>query len=178
MKQSAGMAAAFVVLICGTAAGCADSAKLTVPRTTPTGASTASQDPTRTAVLAAYSSMWSDYSKDLLTANWQNPVSANHATGQALLSLKNQLTEDSHHGWIGKGDPVLHPVVKSLTPGPPASAEVADCADFSRALTYVAATGALKDSTPGGWYLVDAGLTITDGVWKVSTLAMGQLNSC
>ncbi|WP_041543025.1 hypothetical protein [Catenulispora acidiphila] len=123
--------------------------------------------------------MWSDYQKDLLTANWRNPVSVNHATGEALQDLENSLAVDGHNGWIGKGAPVLNPVIKSVSgAGVAATAEVVDCADLSHFLKYVAATGALEDSTPGGRHLIDAGLVVKGGVWKVSTLATGQAGSC
>jgi hypothetical protein len=68
--------------------------------------------------------------------------------------------------------------VKSLAVSPSASAEVLDCIDLSQALLYVAKTGALKDSTPGGRHLIDAGLVMRDGVWKVSTMAAGRVGSC
>lgn len=169
---------AMVVLVGALATGCGGSTKPVTPRTASTSASGPGPDSMHAAVLAAYTGMWSDYSTDLLTANWQNPISANHATGQALQTIENALAVDGHHGWIGKGSPVPHPVVKSVTMGSPESAEVVDCVDLSRALLYVAATGKLKDSTPGGWHLVDAGLAMKDGGWKVSTLAMGKAGSC
>jgi hypothetical protein len=178
VNRAVSTTSAVVVLIGVLATGCGGSTKPLVPQPTSTGASGSGQDPTHAAVLSAYTGMWSDYSTDLLTANWQNPISANHATGQALQTIENALAVDGHHGWIGKGSPVPHPVVKSLTMGPPESAEVVDCLDLSRALLYVAATGKLKDSTPGGWHLVDAGLVMKDGEWKVSTLAMGKAGSC
>ncbi|MBS2545482.1 hypothetical protein KGQ19_01230 [Catenulispora sp. NL8] len=123
--------------------------------------------------------MWADYQKDLLTADWRNPVSVNHATGAALMDLENALAVDGHNGWIGKGAPVLNPVVQRVSgTGGNATAEVVDCVDLSHALVYVAATGALKDSTPGGRHLVDAGLVMKSGQWKVSTLAAGKVGSC
>lgn len=178
MNRAISTTTAVVVLIGAVATGCGGSTKPVAPRPPSTGASASGQDSTHAAVVAAYTAMWSDYSTDLLTANWQNPISANHATGQALQTIENALAVDRHHGWIGKGSPVPHPVVKSLTMVPPESAEVVDCVDLSRALLYVAATGKLKDSTPGGWHLVDAGLVMKDGEWKVSTLAMGKAGSC
>lgn len=179
MNRAVSTTTAGVVLIGALATGCGGSTtKLVAPLPASTGASGPGQDSPRAAVVAAYTAMWSDYSTDLLTANWQNPISANHATGQALQAIENALAVDGHHGWIGKGAPDPHPVVKSLTMSPPASAEVVDCVDLTRALLYVAATGKLKDSTPGSWYLVDAGLVMKDGEWKVSTLAMGKAGSC
>jgi len=167
-----------LVLVGVLAAGCGGSTKPAVQKASSPGASAGGEDPGHAAVLAAYTSMWSDYTTDLLTANWQNPISVRHATGEALLTIENALAVDGHHGWVGKGSPVPHPTVKSLTVGPSETAEVVDCIDLSRALLYVAATGKLKDATPGGWHLVDAELVVKDGVWKVSTLAMGKAGSC
>jgi len=172
------MTTALVVILSASATGCGDSTKPVTLPVTSISTTPPSQDLANAAVLAAYTGLWSDYQRDLLTANWQNPASANHATGQALASIKEALSNDSRHGWIGKGAPVPHPTVKSLALSPSASAEVVDCIDLSHALLYVATTGALKDSTPGGRHLVDAGLVMQDGVWKVSTMTAGQVGSC
>lgn len=180
MNRAVKAAAVVVVLVSATVTGCGTSTKSPSPRQTPsTPAQSTSQDPVRSAVIAAYDGMWSDYEKDALTSNWQNPVSANHTTGEALLTISNTLAVNGHHGWIVKGMPVLHPVVRTLAPtSHPTTAEVVSCDDLSHFLKYVAATGAPQDSTPGGWHLVQAGLVFKDGVWKVSTLAMGQAGSC
>jgi hypothetical protein len=45
-------------------------------------------------------------------------------------------------------------------------------------LKYVATTGALKDSVPGGTHLVQAQLVLKNGTWKVSDITMGQSGSC
>lgn len=177
-----GFAKAMPVVVLSAAmmvAGCSGASKTPVRNTTPSASSTDVLAATRAAVLAAYTGMWSDYESDALTSNWQNPVSANHATGQALLVLDNTLAVNGHHGWIVKGTPTLHPVVKDFNPvANPTSAEIVDCDDLSHFLKYVAMTGALQDSTPGGWHLVDAGLVLKDGRWMVSRLAMGTVGSC
>ena len=164
----------------GAATGCGSSTTpSSLPRMPSTATQSTNQDPVRSAVIAAYDGMWSDYEKDALTSNWQNPVSADHATGEALLTISNTLAVNGHHGWIVKGTPVLHPVVRTLAPtSNPSTADVVSCDDLSHFLKYVAATGALQDSTPGGWHLIQASLVLKDGVWKVSTLAMGQAGSC
>lgn len=180
MKWAARAAMAVAALVSAAVTGCGNSPKPSKLPQAPSSASrSTSQDPEGAAVLAAYKGMWSDYEKDSSTANWQNPVSANHATGEALQDLENTLAVDGHHGWVGKGAAVLHPVVKSLPSAvSPTTAEVVDCADLSHFLRYVAATGALQDPNPGGWHLVDAEMVLKDGAWKVSTLAIGQVGSC
>jgi hypothetical protein len=180
VRVAAKKALVAIAVVGGLASGCAPDSKTMLPvAPSSSGSSSGSQAATRVAVLAAYTGMWSDYQKDLLTANWRNPVSVNHATGEALQDLENSLAVDGHNGWIGKGAPVLSPVIKTVSgAGAAATAEVVDCADLSHFLKYVAATGALEDSTPGGRHLIDAELLVKGGVWKVSTLATGQAGSC
>lgn len=152
-------------------------AQITAPPSSPSP--TDSTAAAKLAILAGYSGMWSDYEKDELTANWEHPTVVNHATGKALLSLDVNLAADHHSGWIGKGHAVLHPGVTSMTPSvDPTSASVIDCADLGNFLKYVAATGALKDSIPGGTHFVQAQMVLKDGVWKVSDITMGQSGSC
>lgn len=180
MNWAARAAMAVAALVSATVTGCGTSTKRpSLPQAPSTAAQSTNNDSVRAAVLAAYDDMWSDYEKDALTSNWQNPVSVNHATGEALLTISNTLAVNGHHGWIVKGKPVLHPVVRTLALTPnPSTAVVVSCDDLSHFLKYVAATGALQDLTPGGWHLVQADLVLKDGVWKVSTLAMGQAGSC
>ncbi|MBS2545352.1 hypothetical protein KGQ19_00570 [Catenulispora sp. NL8] len=167
--------------ICGLVGGCSDATQKAAPIPTP-ASSTLPTDSTaaaKQAILAGYSGMWSDYEKDELTANWEHPTVVNHATSKALLSLDESLAADHHFGWIGKGHAMLHPAVVSMTPSTyPTAASVMDCADLTNFLKYVAATGALKDSAPGGTHLVQAQMTFKDGVWKVSDITMGQPGSC
>jgi hypothetical protein len=171
--------AVVAAMIGALSAGCGTSSKAVVPHPASSSTPTVSQDPARTAVLASYAGMWSDYEKDASTANWQNPTVVSHSTGKALLLLDENLAVDSHHGWIGKGHAVLHPEIDTLTPASnPVTASVSDCADLGNFLVYVATTGALKDNVPGGRHLVQASLVKKDGLWKVSELATGPTGSC
>jgi hypothetical protein len=175
MNAAAGFTAVSLVAVVAT--GC--SAPADSPRPVVSATSASPTNATRAAVLAAYTGMWDDYEKDLLTANWQNPTPVNHARGDALMTLENSLALDGHNGLIGKGPVVLHPTVKSLTPNDrPTTAEIIDCVDMSHALLYVAKTGALEDTTPGGRHPVNAKLVFEGGVWMVSALDSGQVNSC
>ena len=169
---------AFCWLVTGCSGGTTQKAsKVATPTPTQTPAAPAAA--AKQAILAGYSGMWSDYEKDELTANWEHPTVVNHATSKALLSLDENLAADHHFGWIGKGHAVLHPAVASMTPSvDPTSASVVDCADLANFLKYIAATGALKDSVPGGTHLVQAQMVLKDGAWKVSDITMGQSGSC
>ena len=172
---------AVAAAVCGLVTGCSGATQKVAQNTTPTSSAspTYSTAAAKQAILAGYSGMWSDYEKDELTANWEHPTVVHHATSKALLSLDENLAADHHFGWIGKGHAVLHPAVASMTPsGDPTSASVIDCADLTNFLKYVAATGVLKDSLPGGTHLVQAQMVFKDGVWKVSDITMGQSGSC
>ena len=174
--------AAVAAATCGLLTGCSSGTTHRAAPITAPASSTSSADSTiaaKQAILAGYSGIWSDYEKDELTANWEHPTVVNHATSKALLSLDENLAADHHFGWIGKGHAVLHPAVASMTPSvDPTSASVVDCADLANFLKYIAATGALKDSVPGGTHLVQAQMVLKDGAWKVSDITMGQSGSC
>ena len=179
MNRAAKAAVAAVPLAIASIAACSGAR---VPAPTKPAPITSPTDPariTQEAVLAAYTGMWDDYQKDLLTANWQNPTSVNHAIGDALMTLENTLAVDGHNGWIGKGQAKLSPSVRKLSPADKATtAEVVDCVDLSQQLLYVAKTGALQNSTPGGRHLVVAELVLKGDAWMVSSLESGQVGSC
>lgn len=172
---------ALAAAACGLVSGCSDATQKTTQITTPASSASPADSTAaaKQAILAGYSGMWSDYEKDELTANWEHPTVVNHATSKALLSLDENLAADHHFGWIGKGHALLHPAVVFMAPNVgPTSASVIDCADLTNFLKYIVATGALKDSIPGGTHLVQAQMVFKGGVWKVSDITMGQSGSC
>jgi hypothetical protein len=81
----------------------------------------------------------------------------------------------SQKGLVSKGAPVLHPRITGSTAS---AADIADCASTTAWLEYVAATGKLKNSNPGGNRLITAHVELVDGVWRVIQYSVGDLGSC
>lgn len=132
----------------------------------------------RSAVISAYNSMWMDMAAAAKTANYQDPVLANHASGAALSTLVRGLYGYQRQGWVIKGTPVTHPRVTSLSPpASPVDAAVIDCFDDTHWLVYKG-VGGLADNTPGGHRKVTANLQDRGGVWKVTTLDTGAEGTC
>jgi hypothetical protein len=113
------------------------------------------------------------------TADYQSPQLSDHASGDALSQLARGLYANKQHGIIAKGDPATSPTVTSATPSAkPTSVVVADCFDDSRWLNYVASTGALQNDVAGGKHATTATVTLTDGAWRVTQLAVGTVGTC
>jgi hypothetical protein len=171
------MAALVVVLVavaCGDGGpeikrGATSTTERSVPSTT-----NATSSAERAAV-KAYNAMWSDMVVAARTADYQSPRLSDHASGDALSQLARGLYANKQHGVIAKGQPATRPTVTSATP---TSAEIADCFDDSRWLNYEASTGALQNGVPGGKHATTATVTLTDGAWRVTQLAVGAVGTC
>ncbi len=109
------------------------------------------------------------------TANWRDPAFSHHATGEAFDELTSGLYSMNQQGLVSHGAPILHPQVTISTPS---KAIVDDCTSTTGWLEYVAATGKLKNNTPGGNRLVESHVELADGVWRVTDYAVGDLGSC
>jgi len=128
--------------------------------------------------LAAYRGMWADMVSAARTADYQDPVLADHATGVALSTLVQGLYSYRQQGLVIMGKPVTHPTVTSLTPAAePTQANVSDCFDDTHWLAYKA-TGGLANNVPGGHRKISAVVTDIDGTWKVTQLDTGAEGSC
>lgn len=128
--------------------------------------------------LAAYRGMWADMASAARTANYQDPILTQHASGAALSTLVQGLYSYRQQGLVIMGTPVTHPRVTSLTPAvDPTQADVSDCFDDTHWLAYKA-TGGLENNFPGGHRQISAVVTDTDGTWKVTQLDTGAEGSC
>ena len=128
--------------------------------------------------LAAYRGMWADMVVAARTADYQDPILAQHASGAALSVLVQGLYSYKQQGLVGMGTPVTHPTITSLTPAAdPTQANVSDCFDDTHWLAYKA-TGGLANNVPGGHRQVSAVVTDLDGIWKVTQLDTGAEGSC
>jgi hypothetical protein len=122
--------------------------------------------------------MWADMASAGATANYQDPVLAEHASGAALSTLVRGLYSYKQSGWVIKGAPITHPQVTSLTPtSDPTRAAVTDCFDDTHWLVYTRAGKPVGD-TGGGHRHVSAVVQDVDGAWKVTELDTGAEGSC
>ena len=170
-----------VVLLLWAMTACTGTPKPPAHTTSPASSATTTPsvaDPTsivRSAVISAYNAMWMDMAAAAKTANYQDPVLANHASGAALSTLVRGLYSYRHQGLVIMGTLVTHPRVTALSPT--ADASVIDCIDDTHWLVYKK-TGGLENNVPGGRRRVTATLAQLGGVWKVTVLDSGAEGSC
>jgi hypothetical protein len=128
--------------------------------------------------LAAYRAMWADLVTAARTSNFQSPRLSQHATGQALTLFVQGLARDQLHGIVTRGEPILHPVVTSLSPDrDPARATVTDCFDDTHWREYKTSGGPAKNAA-GGRRDTTAELVRTAGTWKVTQITVGKTGTC
>jgi hypothetical protein len=128
--------------------------------------------------MSAYKAMWNDMAAAAKTANYQDPVLANHASGAALSTLVRGLYDYQRRGLVIMGTLVTHPHLTALSPPADAtSATVIDCIDDTHWLVYKK-TGGLENHVPGGHRKVTASLAQRSGIWKVTVLNSGAEGSC
>ncbi|MFF4508942.1 hypothetical protein [Streptomyces sp. NPDC001401] len=114
------------------------------------------------------------------TSNWQSPLLAQHAMGDALGAITRGMYADHLNGLITKGEPKNSPSVTQIAPSAdPAVVMISDCGDSSHWLKYRKRTGQLADDTPGGRQQITAQVKKQDdGTWKVTRFAVEGIGSC
>jgi hypothetical protein len=162
------------------AAACSSTATSTAAASgTATHASAASASPSTpnpaAEALAAYQAMWVDVAKAITTDDYQAPYLSDHLSGQGLQTITNNMTADKKQGIVGRGAPVLHPVVTSTTT---MTVAISDCLDDRGWLQYNASTGKLLDTVPGGFRATTATVTDQNGIWKVAQINTGADGTC
>ena len=174
-------AALVMVVSAAVLAACAGGASTTsAPPTTPstTAATTATVANPSSGPLAAYRAMWSDLVSAARTSNFQSTQLSEHATGQALTLFVQGLARDQLHSIVTRGEPVLHPMVTSLSPDrDPTRATVTDCFDDTHWVEYKASGGLAKNSA-GGRRATTAELVLSEGTWKVTQITVGKTGTC
>jgi hypothetical protein len=141
---------------------------------------TTTQPPTGAAALAlaAYRGMWADMVVASRTSNYQSPSLPQHASGAALSTLVQGLARNQQDGVITKGEPTFHPQVTSLSPTEtPTQATITDCVSDAHWLEYKV-KGGLVNNVPGGNRATTAIAVATDGIWKVTQLAVQAVGTC
>jgi hypothetical protein len=176
--------AAVAVMTVAVAISACGSAATSSPTTASTAgtASVASTTQTRAVaskeVIAAYRTMWADLVTAAVTSDFQSPLLAQHATGDALTLLVQGLARDQLHGIVTRGVTVHHPAVTSLSPtSDPTHAMVADCFDDTHWIEYTT-DGTRAKNTPGGHRATTADLVKKGGTWKVSQLVIQATGTC
>jgi hypothetical protein len=140
--------------------------------TAPATTTTRNRQATDAAVLAAYRAYWDDVVAVGKTANWQSPRLAEHATGQALETLRVHFRTMKRVGLIDLGTVQLRPKVASLRGR---TAVVEDCIDVSRFLLHDADTRQPREQPDLKPDRGVATLTLTSDGWKVSkTVGRGK----
>jgi hypothetical protein len=169
------------VVIVGTtiAAGCAGGDRTTSPPADPPGtAAPSAATPTpplslaenaRREALAAFDAMWQDMALASEKADYQSPVLARHAAGEALDLLTRGVYSFRLEDQVTRGRPVVTGRVTTLTPpDKPTTASIDGCVDSSQWVEYDAKTLKPSGEPPGGRHRTTATVTVINGVWKVT----------
>jgi hypothetical protein len=154
-------------------AAAASTTTAAAPTTTaPATTTTRDRQATDAAVLAAYRAYWDDVVAVGKTANWQSARLAEHATGQALETLRAHFRTMKRVGLIDLGTVKLRPKVATLRGR---TAIVQDCIDVSRFLLHDATTRQPREQPDPKPDRGVATLTLTSDGWKVSkTVGRGK----
>ncbi len=148
---------------------------------TTTTSSTAGPSPSQqaaSAALTAYRAMWADMVVAARTADYQAPILAGHASGNALALLVHGLAVNRQEGIVTRGRPTMDPQVVSVSPPTnPTQVDIVDCFNDTNWLNYKV-SGGLQNNVPGGRHHTTATVTDTAGVWKVTELQVGAAGTC
>lgn len=138
-------------------------------------ASPSPTDPAAAVALAAYTAMWKDVAEASTTDDYQASYLSDYLSGQALLTITDNLSADKNQGIVARGAPVLHPAVTSATPS---TVTITDCLSDQAWLEVRATTGALVNDVPGGFRSTTATVTDENNIWKVTQLNTGAEGTC
>jgi hypothetical protein len=108
-----------------------------------------------------------------------SPDLAKYADGRALMTLNDGLARNKAAGLITKGLPRMAPMVTEIAPiDAPTTVTVTDCIDDSTWLQYRRDNGQLANDKPGGRQSSRATVTVSGGVWKVSSFGIQAVGTC
>ena len=129
--------------------------------------------------LAAYSGMWHAMAEAAVTSDWQSPMLAQYATGDALGVISRSLYTDHLNGVVTKGEPKTNPQVSSADPpNDPTTVMISDCGDDSGWLKYKT-NGQLFNDEPAGRHWITAEVKKQqDGSWKGTRFAIEEAGTC
>jgi len=160
-----------IVLLIAVAGGCGGAGSSRAPTSSTSAASQApasTQPASQAAVLGAYRAYWDDVIAAGKAADWQSPHLADHATGQALQTVRDHYRQLRAQGLVDRGTVTLHPRVTALRGE---TATIQDCTDTSKFLKYDAKTGALRDTSIPELDNIEITLKRIKGAWTVTQTA-------
>lgn len=156
----------------------------TSPESTPTPTTTSIvplPGPPERKAIDAYLAMWREMAEAGETSNAEAPGLAEHATGDALVVIRNSLAEDDRKGLVTKGSPKSDPQVTNVdrADGVVAVVKIRDCGDDSAWLKYRRGTNEPADGQGGGRRSIFAEVKAQpDGSWRVTRFAVQGVGSC
>jgi hypothetical protein len=129
--------------------------------------------------VAAYTNLLNAYVAASNAGTTDTTELAKYATGNALQRLSKGLADNKANGVKSQGTPGIDsPRVTEIAPAnDPASVVVAGCLDDTHWLLYKY-NGQLANNTPGGRRSTSAQIDKSDGVWKVTSLAIQGVGTC
>jgi hypothetical protein len=131
--------------------------------------------PTKDA-LDAYRAMWDAVVSAAKTADPDAPGLRRYATDKALARIVMVLYLDHEQDQVVLGTLAMAPSVDAEE-STGTEIHIRDCVDTSLWLVY-RASGGLVDDTPGGPHATAATVTDSGGHWMVSTLDIGEVQTC
>ncbi len=150
----------------------------TQPSSVPSSPSPAPSAVAGADALAAYQGMWKAVVAASAVPDPDAPDLRRYASGAALKLIVGNLIVDRDQGKVAKGNLVTSPTVTALQPpDKPTQATITDCVDDTNWLEYKK-SGELWDNQPGGKHHNTATVTLTDGVWKVSSFTLEVKGTC
>lgn len=113
------------------------------------------------------------------TSDWQSPILAQYAMGDALSVISRGLYADHLNGLVTKGTPKNSPTVTSASPPTnPTTVVISDCGDSTHWLKYRASTDQRYGGAGGHRAITAEVQKQSDGAWKVTSFAVRGLGTC
>lgn len=139
-----------------------------------------SNSPQAQAALAAYEGMVNDWVSAGRTANYQDPILGQYASGSALEELTKALLAEQQKHAVTKGDPVVTNVsYGEMTPtNNPTQIVINSCFSDASWLEYEASDGSLYNNVPGGRHKTQVLAMDEGGTWKIDQLEIGSVGTC
>lgn len=187
MRTSARRLLATCLVVALVAAGCDRGEPSSPPSASPTSAvpsPTAEPTPSTPAdgaatAMDAYRGMWKAYVAATRIPDPAYPDLARYSQGDALKVWVTGLTSVQQQGLVGQGDVTLKPSATAINPNAtPPTVEIKDCVDSSNS-HLVKKDGSPYQDTPGGKRSATATVAqISQGVWKVTQIAIYGVGTC